>query len=372
MPARLVARLVAVLAAGALAASCSGSSGTGSSTAGSVPTGSDQQRAVTDARTFLHEYVDPTGRVVRRDQGGDTVSEGQGYGLLLAVAMNDRADFGRIWSWTTRNLQLRSGLFAYHWPGHSAADRTPASDADTQIAWALALAGQRWNQPSYTAAAKRIAGAVANAELGYDDQGHPTLSGGPWAVPHGQPVTVEPGYWTYPADAALAALTGDQRWQSLAGSDAQHLTDLTNSGAQLPADWAQLGGGHPIIPIARPAGSTVGSGEDGMRALVWADCTATTRGLEAKWWGLLQPTAGQAPLTRSLSGAPASSDQAPLAAVAAAAAAGGSGNSGERDQLLNTADRLARKFPTYYGTAWVALGRVLLTTGLLTGDCEAG
>ncbi len=35
-------------------------------------------------RLFLDTYVD-AGRVVRTDQGGDTVSEGQAYGLLLAV-----------------------------------------------------------------------------------------------------------------------------------------------------------------------------------------------------------------------------------------------------------------------------------------------
>ena len=36
------------------------------------------------ARSFLSRYVDPDGRVVRRDQGGDTVSEGVSYALLLA------------------------------------------------------------------------------------------------------------------------------------------------------------------------------------------------------------------------------------------------------------------------------------------------
>ena len=40
---------------------------------------------------FLDAYVDPDGRVVRRDQGGDTVSEGQAYALLLATAVGDEA-----------------------------------------------------------------------------------------------------------------------------------------------------------------------------------------------------------------------------------------------------------------------------------------
>ena len=33
--------------------------------------------AVESATAFLDGYVDPDGRVVRRDQGGDTVGEGQ-------------------------------------------------------------------------------------------------------------------------------------------------------------------------------------------------------------------------------------------------------------------------------------------------------
>src|SRR5579875_4103462 len=107
-----------------------------------------------------------------------------------------------------------------------------------------------------------------------------------------------------------------------------------------------------------------------MRAMVWADCSDATRSLESHWWQLIRPTAMKAPLIRSLSGAPATSDRAPLAAVAAAAAAAGSGDSGERDRLLAVADRLDRDYPTYYGTAWVALGRVLLTTDLLTTDCR--
>lgn len=356
--------LAAILVA--VAGGC-GSSGTKPAPA---PTGSDRQRAIADARDFLHGNVAADGRVVRHDQGGDTVSEGQGYGMLLALATGDRGTFTRIWNWTRSHLQAGNGLFAYHWPTRSAADRTPAADADTEIAWALDLAGDRWKEPSWTAAAKRIAEATAGAEVGYDDQGRPTLAAGPWALPHGQPVTVEPGYWTFPADDALASLTGDHRWQDLAASDARHLSDLTDGGRRLPADWAQVGGGHASVPVAHPSGSPVVSGQDGLRALVWADCSSSTRGLEGNWWGLLKGTADRAPLSRALNGAPASSDQAPLSDVAAAAAAAGAGDAADRDRLLAAADKLERRYPTYYGLAWAALGRVLLTTDLLTPDCE--
>ena len=53
---------------------------------------------VAAAQHFLDRYVDPDGRVVRIDQGGDTVGEGQAYGMLLAAAIGDSHRFDTIWS----------------------------------------------------------------------------------------------------------------------------------------------------------------------------------------------------------------------------------------------------------------------------------
>lgn len=63
---------------------------------------------------FFSSYVDASGRVVRKDQGGDTVSEGQGYALLLAAAVGDRARFSSVWTWTKAHLQRQDGLLAWH------------------------------------------------------------------------------------------------------------------------------------------------------------------------------------------------------------------------------------------------------------------
>src|SRR4051794_15467154 len=62
---------------------------------GSTPAAPDP--ATVAARAFLDEYVDGDGRVVRRDQGGDTVSEGQAYALLLAAVVDDRTRFDEVW-----------------------------------------------------------------------------------------------------------------------------------------------------------------------------------------------------------------------------------------------------------------------------------
>ncbi len=54
--------------------------------------------------------------------------------------------------------------------------------------------------------------------------------------------------------------------------------------------------------------------------------------------------------------------------VAAAAAAKAAGDSQDAARLLGQAQAQDRAHPTYYGAAWVALGRVMLTTNAL-GSC---
>ena len=318
--------------------------------------------AVATARAFLREWVDPDGRVVRRDQGGDTVSEGQGYALLLAVAVADRAAFDRIWRWTAQHLQRPDGLLGYHWQDGSLSDPTPASDADTQVAWALALAGQRFHRPDYTGQARRLATAVVDEEAGYDDHGNVTLAAGPWAVTPGHAVTAEPGYWTPPANAVLADLTGDQRWRDLTAADTTHLKQLTSDGSRLPPDWALLSQGLPRT-TGSPDGSTPAQfGPDGMRAAVWSTCTPSGRALVARSWPLVKSTASSAPMSRNLDGSVRADTRAPLSAVAAAAAAFAGRDPHAGGQLLDLASTVAGQYPTYYGDAWTALGRVLLTT----------
>ena len=58
---------------------------------------------------------------MRIDQGGDTVSEGQAYGMLLAAAIGDSQRFDAIWEWTQDNLRRPDGLFAFLWQQRSRA-----------------------------------------------------------------------------------------------------------------------------------------------------------------------------------------------------------------------------------------------------------
>ena len=60
--------------------------------------------------------------------------------------------------------------------------------------------------------------------------------------------------------------------------------------------------------------------------------------------------------------------QTPTMLIGVAAAAHAAGHDGTRDQLLAQADGVNSRFPTYFGAAWLALGRLELQTRLL-GSC---
>ena len=319
------------------------------------------------ATSFITGYVRPNGRVARPDQGNDTVSEGQAYGLLLAEATGRPALFGRIWQWTHDHLQLPGGLFAYH---ASASGRVlspePASDADLLIAWAL-LRYQGPHAASRHQAGRQVAAAVLAQEVTSGPSGMPVLTAGPWAT--GDPASLNPSYWALPALTSMYRLTGDLEWQLLA-DEAVTLTErLTQGGKVLPPDWAQLTAGGVLTPMAAPNGSESRAeySLDAERTVLWfaASCDPRARALAARWWGLLhQPGRSQAQALQ-LDGRIVNPDAAPLALVAAAAAAQAAGQQGASSNLLQSAVVHQHSWPTYYGGAWAALAPALLNGGPL-------
>jgi endoglucanase len=106
--------------------------------------------------------------------------------------------------------------------------------------------------------------------------------------------------------------------------------------------------------------------------VVWlaASCEPAARWLAAAWWRLLSGGEATRALALRTGGEVLNGTPTPLLLVASAAAAGAAGRRAARDRLLDEAARLDAAHPTYYGAAWVALGRALLTTELL-GGCGA-
>ena len=190
------------------------------------------------------------GRVV--DTGNDDVShsEGQGYGMLFAVAANDKDTFDALWHWTQRTLMREDGLFSWRYrpcvdnSSSCIDDPNNASDGEILIAWALLRASEKWGVGSYRDAAKDIVSAVEQKLL----------------VAHNNSVLLLPGeygftsehvgktslqlnlsYWIFPAITDLAKLSvTPERWENLYESGLTLLSNMQFSSYRLPSDWVRL------------------------------------------------------------------------------------------------------------------------------------
>ena len=324
-----------------------------------------QQLAV-DA--FLATYVRPDGRVYRPDQGGDTVSEGQAYGLLLAEVAGRDDLVLRIWRWTRVHLQVPDGLFAWHANASGQIlDPESAGDADLLIAWSLL----RYTGPGAAGLhqdGRRVASAVLAHEV-TTAGGIPVLTAGPWAS--GRPFTVDPSYWSLPALTGLASLTGNKEWLRMADGAVALIARMTRDGALLPPDWAELFPSGQVRPEPAPydAGPQAQYGLDAQRVTVWfaTSCVPQAGTLAARWWRLLRPASHSSALALTPDGAILNPTSSVLPLVAAAAAAQAADDAASTCHLLSLADSLQRHDPRYYGGAWVALGSVLLGSHLLSG-----
>ncbi len=316
-------------------------------------------------RVFLDGYVEDDGRVERSDQGGDTVSEGQAYAMLVAVALEDAATFDAVWTWTRDNLQRTDGLLSWRWDEGGVVDPSSASDADLDAARALVLAGERFGEPGYTSAGVDLGRAVLDLETVQTGAGR-ILTAGQWAVT--EPYAYNPSYASPGATAVLAQASGDPRWAELdAGSRA--VTAALLSEAPLPPDWAQVhaDGTVEAMPGAQGRGQSVRYGYDAARTPIRMaeSCDPADRALAADMVDALDRGGDAAEL--DLGGSPLGDGESVVAATAQAAAVAASGDTARAAEELVDGDHLAQLAPSYYGAAWAALGRLLLTGDALGG-----
>ena len=297
---------------------------------------------------FLERYVAEDGRVVRHDHGGDTVSEGQSYAMLLAVAQRDEQRFDRVWTWTRENLRRPDGLLAWHWQDGRVTDGQAAADADLDAARALMLAAKRFDEPRYADDGRALGRAVSEHETTQS-----MLVAGPWTQD-----VVNPSYWSPRAFAAIERVDLNE--------PARRLTDqLTADG--LPPDWAQVQN-WGAVPTGPPSGGDAIYSYDAARVAIRLaeSCQSEDRALAARLWPRLRESPGA--VRRALDGTPLTEDEHPVAIAGAAAAAHAAGDEAAASELLGRAERLAVERPSYYGDAWVELTRAMLKPGAL-GTC---
>ncbi len=97
-----------------------------------------------------------------KDIGSDDVrSEGMSFAMMIAVQLDKRAEFDRLWRWTKKYMYNSSGPFRGYFAWHCRdngmkIDENPASDGEEWFATALFFAAGRWGQTDYKAEAQAI------------------------------------------------------------------------------------------------------------------------------------------------------------------------------------------------------------------------
>ena len=280
---------------------------------------------------------------MRTDQGGDTVSEGQAYGMLIAAGVGDEARFRAVWDWTRQHLQRPDRLLAWRWADGAVVDATPAADADLVAAGALALAGQRFGDRQLVAAAGELGAAVLAGETATVGSWQVLLAG-PWAAAER---VVNPSYFAVGLMSRLYDATGDQRWQPVAATARRLLDELTATAPSLVPDWAAVAAdGSGVTARPAPSGGEVTSGFEAGRAYVQlaVDCDARGPAIAARAWPFLARRGGRARSTPRTTSTGHRRRPPPTRSplVAAAAAADAAGDDVAADELLDRASDLDR------------------------------
>lgn len=322
--------------------------------------------ATTHARAFLDDHVTEQGRVVRHDEDGDTVSEGQAWALLLAVALGDEERATSIVKWTDAHLARDDGMLAWRWAEARTVDTEPASDADLAYAWGLSRGAETFGRDDWRTRSDELLAELASSSVVPTDDG-PLLTAGPWARDR-SPAVVNPSY-LWDAPLAWAEETNGALHGSRAAAGAL-LRRLVHDDTPLVPDWVTVDGQGTVSAIGGPSdqGAPPRHGLDAVRTWIWlgSSCDPGLRDLAARAHRAF-PDAGQPlPAVHDLSGSPTVdwSHAATLAGAAAAAQAAGATE--EARERLDAASRLNRDHPTYYGSAVTALARMLLDTELIT------
>jgi endoglucanase len=232
---------------------------------------------------YASAFLDNTGRVVDRQGGNRTTSEGQSYGLFFALVSNDRDRFDRLLNWTSNNLtdgDLGARLPSWLWgkdPGGQwkVLDPHSASDADLWIAYTLCEAGRLWRQPQYGLLGRRMMALIAAQEV-EDLPGFGTmlLPGQSGFHPAPDIWLLNPSYLPLPLLTRLAAIDPAGPWHGIAARIPLLLARSARQGFAM--DWVSYRARDGFQPASLPGSSAAPGGSyDAIRVYLWAGLTHT-------------------------------------------------------------------------------------------------
>lgn len=198
-------------------------------------------------------FLSNDGRIIDKTLNNITTSEGQSYAMLRAVWSDDRRTFDKVWQFTQNNLQHKNDkLFGWKW-GQIEGERygfmgdggeNSASDADSDIALALILAGNRWHDERYIEQSKAILKDMWEIETA-EANGKRYLIAGNWAK-SSESIIVNPSYFAPYAWRIFAKADKERDWNSLVDPAYELLSKSgsdkldTEKSIGLPPDWVSV------------------------------------------------------------------------------------------------------------------------------------
>lgn len=204
-----------------------------------------------DWRLYKARFIAADGRVVDTGNNNASHSEGQGYGLLLALKMNDPATFNQIWQWTKTNLQVRQdSLFIWRRRPATALseeDKNNATDGDIIIAWMLLEAAKNWSETAYAQEAFKILNDIKH-KLIVQKNGLDIILPGEQGFQFATATQVNLSYWIYPAFKVFSTADHDPIWEKVTASGATLLQKARFGRWQLPPDWLDIRNDNNLSP----------------------------------------------------------------------------------------------------------------------------
>lgn len=195
--------------------------------------------------SFRSRFVQPDGRVIDTANGGQSHSEGQGWGMLFAARFGDRETFQKISDWRRRVLRRpNDALHAWRCrpgPDEVVDDSNNATDGDLLIAWGLLEAAARWRDPALLAEGRALAADILRL-LVRAPGGRTVLLPGLRGFEHPTYLVVNPSYYVFPAFPLLAEAMPDPTWVRLAAQGIALLRASRFGRWQLPPDWLAVSG----------------------------------------------------------------------------------------------------------------------------------
>jgi endoglucanase len=235
-------------------------------------------------RNYKDEFLEKgTNRTMDTSQNNITTSEGQSYTMLRAVWMDDRDTFDKSWQWTQDNLQhsndhLFSWLFGQLPNGKygiitERGGNNSASDADSDIALALAFAYKRWGDQAYLTAAQNIAADMWTNEV-VSINGRLYLAADNIEKNDPSRILVNPSYISPYAYRVFAQIDPTHNWKKLIDDSYTTIGDVLrlpldkSKSVSIPPDWVEVDKKTGTIRAVTNSNLTTNYSFDAMR-LPW-------------------------------------------------------------------------------------------------------